>query len=109
MSKQRALARAAREAEATARAAELAEQRKREAATRARREARSNLWRRVRLWQRRPTSRNTEKTRVLITAALVLLGLAYVFTRSVQVVIGVALIMVISSPVVIKLTFDRSK
>lgn len=109
MSKQRAQARATREAELAARAAELAAQSERDAAVRARREARASLWRRVRLWQRRPSSRNSEKARVLITAAVVLLVLAYVFTRSVQVVVGVALIEVILSPVFIKLSFDRSK
>ena len=106
MSKQRAIARAAREAEAAAKAQAVAAQREREAAARARRLA---LWRRARLWQRSPNRRHAEVRSVLAAAVLVLLVLAYLFIGSWKAVVGAALVLVIVSPLVLKFGFDKGK
>ena len=108
MSRERAVARAEREA-AAARQAELDQaRREREAADRVRRDRRALRWRRLRLWQSASGRRAAEGRAVLGTAALVLLVVVYVLTGSLRAVLGMALILLVASPMLIKLTFDRS-
>ncbi|MEO6884816.1 MAG: hypothetical protein ABI232_00825 [Jatrophihabitantaceae bacterium] len=108
MSKARALARAEREAVAAERAARLHVQHEREAAERAKAARRALVWRRVRLWQRGASHRHTEVRAALASLVLVLLVLAYLFTGSFTAVFGTALILLIASPLLLKLSFDRS-
>jgi hypothetical protein len=109
VSKQRAQARAARETEAARQRAELLQKTERAKAVQARKDARAAAWRRMRLWQRTPSTRHKETRRTLVLIFLLLLFLTYVFTRSVQVVVGMAILLAIASPVLIKMSFDRSK
>jgi hypothetical protein len=108
VSRERANARAEREAAAADQRAADRERREREAADRARRDERALRWRRLRLWQSAPGRRKTEGRAALATMALVLFVVVYVMTSSVKAVLGMALILLIASPMLIKLTFDRS-
>ncbi|HEY3735990.1 MAG TPA: hypothetical protein VGL26_00990 [Jatrophihabitans sp.] len=103
------MARAAREAQTAAERDARQQERERQAASRARQESRSRLWRRVRIWQRMPSSRRRDTGKLLGATVLVVLVLAYTFTRSVKVVVGVAFILLIASPVLIKFSFDRGR
>jgi Flp pilus assembly protein TadB len=108
VSKERAKARAAREADAARRAAEAEEVRAREAAERARRDRRSLAWRRVRLWQHGSGfQRRKEAWAGLAALALVAILVAFFVTGSLQVVLLVVLVLIIGAPVLIMLTFDR--
>jgi Flp pilus assembly protein TadB len=108
MSKERAQARAVREAAAAQRAADAREQRERDAAERAKREHRSLRWRRLRLWQHGATfHRKRDSWAALATLALVLLLTTYLFTSSARAVLLVALILVIGGPALIVMTFER--
>ena len=108
MSKERARARAVREAEAAERAAANAEQRAKLAAERARRERRALRWRRLRLWQHGSGfHRKRDTWAALATLALVLMLTTYLFTSSAQAVLLVALILVIAGPALVMLSFDR--
>ena len=110
MSKQRAQARAAREAAAAQRAAEDEARRAREADDRARRERRALLWRRNRLWQHGAAfHRKRDSWAALATLALVVLLTTYLFTGSATAVLLVALILVIAGPVLVMMTFDRNR
>jgi Flp pilus assembly protein TadB len=110
MSKERAKARAVREAVAAERAAAMAADRAKVAAERARREERALRWRRLRLWQHGSGfHRKRDSWAALATLALVLLLTTYLFTSSVQAVLLVALVLVISGPALVMLTFDRNK
>lgn len=110
MSKERARARAVREAAAAERAVQLAEQRAKVAAERERQERRSLLWRRMRLWQHGSGfHRKRDSWAALATLALVLLLTTYLFTSSAQAVLLVVLILLIAGPALVMLTFDRSK
>ncbi|MEO8888841.1 MAG: hypothetical protein ABI301_04355 [Jatrophihabitantaceae bacterium] len=108
MSRARAVARAEREAAAAKRAKADRARREREASERARRESRALHWRRLRLWHSAPGRRRSEGRAVLATTALVLFVVVYVLTGSVRAVLGMALILLVASPMLIKLTFDRS-
>jgi hypothetical protein len=108
VSRERAIARAQREAAAAEQAAADQERREREAAERVRRDQRALRWRRLRLWQSAPGRRKTEGRAALATMTLVLFVLVYVLTSSFKAVLGMALILLIASPMLIKLTFDRS-
>jgi Flp pilus assembly protein TadB len=108
VSKQRALARAERQRQAAARAAAERARREKEAADRARQERRALLWRRMRLWQHGPGyRRRKEGIAALLTLALVLMLLAYFLTGTFTAVLLVALVLVIATPVLVMLTFDR--
>jgi Flp pilus assembly protein TadB len=108
VSKDRARARAAREAEAAQRTAEVQAQRDKAAAERARRERRDLTWRRLRLWQHGPSfRRNKEKWAALGTLAMVLILLAFLLTSSLKVVFLVVLVLLIAGPALVMLTFDR--
>ena len=110
VSKQRAQARAAREAAAAQRAAEAEARRAKEVADRERRERRALLWRRHRLWQHGATfHRRRDSWAALATLALVLLLTTYLFTSSVTAVLLVALVLVIAGPVLVMMTFDRRR
>lgn len=108
MSKARALARAERQAAAAVRSAQAQARREREAIERARAERRALIWRRVRLWQRGSSRRHTEVRAALASLVLVLLVLAYLFTGSVTAIFAMALILLVASPLLLKLSFDRS-
>lgn len=85
-------------------------ERERAAADRARRERRSLLWRRLRLWQSRPTpDHRREKRAALAAFVFVLLVLTYVFTGSFGAVLLVSLVLLIATPVLVMLFLDRSK
>ncbi|MGH8963330.1 MAG: hypothetical protein ACRDWT_19425 [Jatrophihabitantaceae bacterium] len=109
MSRQRALARAEREAAAVRRAANDQARRQRESLERARRDLRALRWRRLRLWQSAPGRRRTEDRAVLATLSLVLFVVVYVLTGSIRAVLGMALILLVAGPVLVKLTSDRSR
>ena len=110
LAKTRAAARAAREAAAREREAAAAHERERAAAERARRERRALVWRRLRLWQSRPTpDHRREKRAVLAAFVFVLLVLTYLFTGSLGAVFLVLLVLVIGTPVLFMLFLDRSK
>jgi Flp pilus assembly protein TadB len=108
MSKERARARATREAEAAQRAAEAQARREKEAAERARRERRDLTWRRLRLWQHGSGfRRRKEGWAALGTLAMVLILLAFLLTDSFKVVFLVVLVLLIAGPALVMLTFDR--
>ncbi len=110
MSKQRASARAEREALAARRSAEAAARQAREVAERARRERRDLIWRRIRLWQHGPAfRRHKEAWAALATTVLVLLVIAYLFTGSFAAVLLVVLVVLIASPALVMLFLDRSR
>ena len=107
MSKARQSARAEREAAATARAHAVQAEQARADARRRRTERRRLLWRRVRLWQHRPGSRERERFGLLGVLVLVLLVTVFVVTRSWSATLGAALVCVIAAPVY--LVLDRSR
>ena len=114
MSKQRQVTRAERQRVAAEKAAEVsaarAERDRRLAVERARRERRTLWWKRIRLWQHGPQfRRRREAWGVIAVVALLCLLLAYLLTRSVEVVVGTALVLIIASPVLVALAFDRSR
>ena len=110
MSKTRAQARAEREA-AAARAAEQARiQRGKQTAAQARRDRRVMFWRHNRLWRHGPSfQRNKETWAALATLVMMLLLGAYFLTRSLGAVLLVAHVLLIASPALVKLFFDRSR
>jgi Flp pilus assembly protein TadB len=108
VSKARAQARAAREADAARRIAEEEQRRARAAAQRAKRERRSLTWRQLRLWQHGSSfGRHKERWAALATLAMVLILLAFLLTDSLSVVLLVVLVLIIGAPVLVMLTFDR--
>ena len=110
MSKQRQQARAEREAAAAARAEAGRATREKLAAARDRRERRTLLWKRVRLWQHGPGfHRRRETWGALATLVLLAMLTVYIITRSVSDVIGTALVFVVGAPVLVLLFFDRSR
>ncbi|HEV7204439.1 MAG TPA: hypothetical protein VGN18_07485 [Jatrophihabitans sp.] len=110
MSKERQQARAAREAVAAARAESDRIARQKAAAERARRERRTLLWKRVRLWQHGPGfHRRRETWGALATLVLLAMLTVYILTRSFSDVIGTALVFVVGAPVLVLLFFDRSR
>jgi Flp pilus assembly protein TadB len=110
VSKQRAQARAARDAEAARRAADAQAQREKDAAERARRERRDLTWRRLRLWQHGSGfRRRKEGWAALATLAMVLILLAFLLTDSLKVVFLVVLVLLIAGPALVMLTFDRRR
>ena len=110
MSKTRAQARAEREA-AAARAAEQARiRREKQTTAQARRERRTMFWRHNRLWQHGPSfRRNKEKWAALATVVMVLMLVAYFLTGSLGAVLLVVLVLMIASPALVMLFFDRSR
>ena len=110
MSKERARARAVREAAVAQKAAEEKARREREAAAQARRDKRDLVWRRNRLWQHGTGyRRRKEAIAGLLTLDLVVLLLTYLLTSSVHAVLFVLLVLIIASPALAMLTFDRSR
>ena len=110
MSKQRQLARAERQRLAAQRAAAAEAQRSKAAAVRARRERRTLLWRRLRLWQHGPGfRRNRERWGALGALSLCALVVVFVVTRSVAAVVGTALVLVIAAPVLVLFVVDRRR
>jgi uncharacterized membrane protein len=106
VSKQRQRTRAHREAQAAARAeADRAAAARRNGAA-GRRQRRALLWRRLRVWQHRPGSRQRERFGVLGILVLVVLLTVFITTRSWSATLGAALICVIAAPVY--LVLDRS-
>ena len=106
MSKQRQVARAQREAQAAARAEAARAAAARRSGAAGRRERRALLWRRLRVWQHRPGSRQRERFGVLGILVLVVLLTVFFVTRSWSATLGAALICVIAAPVY--LVLDRS-
>ena len=110
MSKQRQVARAERERLAAQRVAAADAERARVAAARAKRERRSLLWRRMRLWQHGPGfRRNRERWGALGAVAMCVLVIVFIWTRSVEDVIGTALVLVIAAPLLVLLIVDRRR
>jgi hypothetical protein len=110
VSKERARARAVREAAAGQKAADEKARRDKEAAAQARRERRDLAWRRNRLWQHGSGyRRRKEAIAGLLTLDLVVLLLAYLLTSSLQAVLFVLLVLIIASPALAMLTFDRRR
>ena len=108
MSKERAKARAAREAAAAQRAAASAAERARLVARRQRRARRELLWRRTRLWQHGSGFRRTkERWAALVIVLFVVLLLTYFLTGSLGAV-GVALLVaIIALPALSVFVLDR--
>lgn len=106
MAKQRAIARAQREAAAAERARAAADQRQRAERSRATREQRRRLWLRVRLWQHGPGFRR-EVWGALGTIVLLLVVVAYIVTGSVTAVVLTGLVLLVVGPALIKLFFER--
>jgi len=110
MSKQRQAARAERQRAASERSAAAAAERAKLAAVRARRERRSLLWRRMRLWQHGSSfRRNRERWGALGALAMCVLLIVFIWTRSVDDVIGTALVLVIAAPLLVLLIVDRRR
>lgn len=110
MSKERARARAVREAAAAQQAAAEKQRRDKLTAAQGRRERRDLLWRRNRLWQHGTGyKRRKEAIAGLLTLDLVVLLLAYLFTGSLRAVLFVLLVLIIAAPVLVMLTLDRSR
>jgi Flp pilus assembly protein TadB len=110
MSKERAKARAVREAAAAVRAGEHQERVARQSAERVKRERRALRWRRIRLWQHGSSfHRRRDSWAALATLSLVLLLVAYLITSSFRAVLIVALILVIAGPALVMLTFERRR
>ena len=109
MSRTRAKARAEREATAARQAANAQVQRERAVAARTRKDKHDLLWRRLRLWQHGASfRRHKEAWATLATIVLVVLLLTYLFTSSVGALILVGLVLLIASPALAMLLFDRS-
>jgi len=110
VSKQRQLARAERQRMAAQRAAAQEAERAKAAAARARRERRSLTWRRLRLWQHGPGfRRNRERWGAVGALVMCVLLVVFVVTRSLEAVLGTALVLVIAAPVLVLLIVDRSR
>jgi len=68
------------------------------------------LWRHNRLWQHGPSfRRNKEKWAALATVVMVLMLVAYFLTGSLGAVLLVVLVLMIASPALVMLFFDRSR
>ncbi|HEV7192840.1 MAG TPA: hypothetical protein VGN35_06480 [Jatrophihabitantaceae bacterium] len=106
MSKQRAVARAQRQAVAAERARAAADARQRTERARASRARRRLMWRRIRLWQHGPGFRR-EVWGAMGTVVLLLVVVAYLVTGSVTAVVLTGLVLVVVSPALIKLFFER--
>lgn len=110
MSKARQIARAERERLAAERAAAAKAEAAQAAELRARQERRSLLWRRLRLWQHGPSFRRQRETwGALATLVLLILLVVYLFSRSWSAVFATALALVVCTPVLLLLFFDRSR
>jgi negative regulator of sigma E activity len=110
MSKARQIARAERERLAAERAAAAKAEAAQAAELRARQERRSLLWRRLRLWQHGPAFRRQRETwGALATVVLLVLLVVYLFSRSWSAVFATALALVVCTPVLVLLFFDRSR
>lgn len=110
MARQRREARGERERLAAARTAELSERARRSSLDRARRQRRVLLWKRVRLWQHGPQFRRRRSAwGVIAVVALLVLLVAYLLTGSISDVVGTTLVLVLASPLVVALVFDRSR
>jgi Flp pilus assembly protein TadB len=110
MSKERQTARAQRESADAARRQSMLAERERAAAARARAERRRLLWRRLRLWQHGPGfSRRREGWGALGTLVLLVVIVVFVVTRSVEAVLGTALIGLICAPLLVMIFVDRSR
>jgi Flp pilus assembly protein TadB len=110
VSKQRQAARAEREAADAARKQQTRAERERAAAQRARSERRRLLWRRLRLWQHGPGfRRRREGWGALGTLVLLVVIVVFVVTRSVEAVLGTALIGLICAPLLVMIFVDRSR
>jgi Flp pilus assembly protein TadB len=108
VSKQRAKARAEREALAAQRAAAVREAQQREAAKRERQARRELAWRRGRLWRHGSGfRRNKETWAALITLPLVAVLLTYLVTSSINAVVVVLLVCVIGLPALAVSMMDR--
>jgi len=108
VSKQRAKARAEREAVAAQRTAAERAVRERETARRQRQEKRQLAWRRARLWQHGAGfRRNKETWAALLTLVLVAVLLTYLVTSSINAVIVVLLVGVIAFPALAVSMMDR--
>ena len=64
------------------------------------------MWRRIRLWQHGPNFRR-ETWGAIGTVILVLVVVAYLTTGSVTAVVLTALVLVVISPALIKMFFER--
>jgi Flp pilus assembly protein TadB len=110
VSKDRAVARAQREAYAAQRAERVRAEAAKTAAERARREQRALWWRRIRLWQHGASfRRNRERWAAVATLVLIALLLVYFLTRSLTAVFAGALFAVVGTPVLVLLIVDRSR
>jgi Flp pilus assembly protein TadB len=110
MSKARQIARAERQRVAAERAALARVEHEKAATARARRERRSLAWRRIRLWQHGPGfHRRRETWGALATLVLLVLLVVYLVSRSLGDVLVSALAMLLFTPVLILLFFDRSR
>jgi Flp pilus assembly protein TadB len=104
------VARAERERLAAQRAAAARAEADKVAAERARRERRALAWRRLRLWQHGPSFRRRRETwGALATLVLVILLVVYLFSRSVGAVLATGLALIVCTPVLVLLFFDRSR
>lgn len=109
MSKDRARARAARQALAVERADGAQRSAARTTARQRRRSSRQRLWRSVRLWQNGPgAGRHRDRWAALVVAVLVVLLLTYLFTSSWTDVLAVMLVTLIAIPALIAVVSDRS-
>jgi Flp pilus assembly protein TadB len=110
MSKARQAARSERQRTASERSAAAAAEQAKLAAVRARRERRSLLWRRMRLWQHGSNfRRNRERWGALAAVAMCVLLIVFIWTRSIDDVIGTALVLVIAAPLLVLLIVDRRR
>jgi len=110
VSKERARARAERQALAAQRGATEAARRERDAVLRARRERRAQWWRNVRLWHHGPSfKRNRATWGALATLVLTALLLVYLFSRSFAATFVAALVCLVASPALVMMFFDRSR
>jgi hypothetical protein len=110
MSKARQVARAERERLAAERVAAAQAAAAKAAELRARQERRSLLWRRLRLWQHGSGFRRQRETwGALATLILLVLLVVYLFSRSWSTVFAIALALVVCTPVLVLLFFDRSR
>jgi Flp pilus assembly protein TadB len=110
MSKERQVARAERARAAAERAAAARAEQEKAAEARARRERRALAWRRIRLWQHGPAfHRQRETWGALATLVLLILLVVYLVSRSIGALLVAALALLICTPVLVLLFFDRSK
>jgi Flp pilus assembly protein TadB len=110
VSKERARARAVREAAAAQRAAADRERRDKDAARQRRRERRDLVWRRNRLWSHGSGYRRRKETiAALLTLDFVALLLAYLLTSSFSAVLLVFLVLIVATPALAILTLDRNR